>query len=265
MRRRTRRAEIVLQAVRDYVVDPKPLHLDNLSRQEAIDAALHGARLPPAMERLVHTLLGEAGEALVANAEAFAALCAHPPAREELEQLLALLRSRLHTLNDALPDTILRVHATYTRAEVLAALRVTVGEGVSERLRESREGVLWVEHAGVDVLFVTLDKSASSFTETTRYADDPLCADRFHRQSQSRTRPTDPTGRRYQQHLTRGTQVWLLVRERPKDDRGVALPYTFLGPSRYVAHAGERPMSITWQLEVPMPAAMYTRAKVAAG
>lgn len=36
-------------------------------------------------------------------------------------------------------------------------------------------------------------------------------------------------------------------------------------PARYVYHTGERPMSITWALEFPMPAAMYARAKVAAG
>ena len=179
--------------------------------------------------------------------------------------MLALLRSRIHTLTDTLPDTLLRVHATYTRAEVLAAMGVTSGEGASERVRESREGVLWVAHARVDVLFVTLDKSASTFSETTRYEDYPLSPELFHWQSQSRTRPSDPTGRRYQEHLAMGSQVWLFVRERPKDERGVAPAYRFLGPARYVSHTGERPMSITWALEFPMPAAMYARAKVAAG
>jgi HKD family nuclease len=60
-------------------------------------------------------------------------------------------------------------------------------------------------------------------------------------------------------------RAWLFVRERPKDERNVAPPYLFLGPVRYVSHTGERPMSITWALEFPMPAAMYARAKVAAG
>jgi hypothetical protein len=243
----------------------KLLHLDDLPRLDAIEAALRGEPLPLAMTRLVHTLLGEASETLQRNASAFEALRDHAPAREELTELLALLRSRIHTLTDALPDTLLRVHATYTRAEVLAAMGVTSGEGASERIRESREGVLWVAHARVDVLFVTLDKSASTFSETTRYEDYPLSPELFHWQSQSRTRPSDPTGRRYREHLTMGSQVWLFVRERPKDERGVAPAYRFLGPARYVSHTGERPMSITWALEFPMPAAMYARAKVAAG
>ena len=53
----------------------------------------------------MHTLLGEASEALVVNAETFAALCAHPPAREELE---------LGQLEVPMPA------AMYTRAKVAA-------------------------------------------------------------------------------------------------------------------------------------------------
>ena len=243
----------------------KLLHLDDLDRIDAIDAALRGAPARGAMAHVVHTLLGEADAPLVANAHNLRELAAHAPANEELVALLDLLRSRLHTLNDPLPDSVLRVHATYTRAEVLAALAVTAGEGDAARIRESREGVLWVAPARVDVLFVTLDKSASTFTETTRYEDYPLSPTLFHWQSQSRTRPSDPTGRRYQEHLAQGTQVWMFVRERPKDDRGVAVPYTFLGPVRYLSHLGERPMSITWELEYPMPPALFARVKVAAG
>ena len=243
----------------------KVLHIDDTVRLDAIEAAMRGQALPPAMTRVVHTLLGEATATLHTNAAAFEALREHLPAREELQALLSLLRTRLHTLNDGLPDTLLRAHATYTRAEVLAALGVTVGSGPDERLRESREGVLWVERARVDVLFVTLDKSASTFTETTRYHDYPLSPKLFHWQSQSGTRPTDKTGLRYQQHTARGSQIWLFVRDRPKDERGVAPAYTFLGPANYVSHVGERPMSITWSLEFAMPPAMFARAKVAAG
>lgn len=243
----------------------KVLHVDDAPRIDAIEAALSGTSLPADMERLVHTLLGEASAPLSTNAAWFGALRDHAPAREELTALLELLRARLHTLSDPLADTLLRVHATYTRAEVLAALGVTTGEGEARRIRESREGVLWVASSRVDVLFVTLDKSGSTFTETTRYEDYPLSPDEFHWQSQSRTRATDETGRRYQNHAASGSRVWLFVRERPKDDRGVAPAYTFLGPARYVSHAGERPMSITWHLAWPMPPAMYARAKVAAG
>jgi hypothetical protein len=32
-----------------------------------------------------------------------------------------------------------------------------------------------------------------------------------------------------------------------------------LGPVRYVRHTGERPMGITWLLDVPMPAALFDK------
>lgn len=34
-------------------------------------------------------------------------------------------------------------------------------------------------------------------------------------------------------------------------------PYAFLGPARYLAHEGNRPIGITWELEHPMPAALF--------
>lgn len=241
------------------------LHIDDSQRLDALATALQTKPAPGPMARLVHTLLGERTQPLAENARNLAELVAHPPARDELAALVDVLRDRLHSLSDALPDSPLRVHATYTRSEVLAAMGVLSGEGEAARLREFREGVLWVAAARVDLLFVTLDKSASSFTETTRYEDYPLTPRLFHWQSQSETRADDPTGRRYQEHVARGSRVWLFVRERPKDERGLGTPYQFLGPARYVSHVGERPMSITWELEVPMPAATFARAKVAAG
>jgi hypothetical protein len=65
------------------------------------------------MERLVHSLFGEASEALVANAEAFAALCVHPPPREELE-LGERPMSITWQLEVSMPA------AMYTRAKVAA-------------------------------------------------------------------------------------------------------------------------------------------------
>jgi len=52
----------------------------------------------------------------------------------------------------------------------------------------------------------------------------------------------------------------LFVRERKYQAGGLAAPYAFLGPARYVSHEGSRPMSILWRLETPMPARLLTRA-----
>lgn len=57
----------------------------------------------------------------------------------------------------------------------------------------------------------------------------------------------------------------LFVRETRKDDRGVGNPYLCLGWVRHVSHKSERPMQIVWELERPMPAFLYDRAKLAAG
>jgi hypothetical protein len=34
--------------------------------------------------------------------------------------------------------------------------------------------------------------------------------------------------------------------------------YHFLGPASYVKHHGERPMAITWRLQQPLPADLFT-------
>jgi len=44
-----------------------------------------------------------------------------------------------------------------------------------------------------------------------------------------------------------------------QDDRS----FWCLGPASYVAHQGERPMAITWRLQVPLPADLYTQFAVA--
>jgi len=43
-------------------------------------------------------------------------------------------------------------------------------------------------------------------------------------------------------------------------------PYAFVGPVRYVDHAGDRPIAITWRLECPLPAGLFERfATLASG
>ena len=72
-------------------------------------------------------------------------------------------------------------------------------------------------------------------------------------ESQSTIREDIPTGRRYTQQHENGWRFLLFVRE-TRDGALVAL-----GPVRYVSHTGERPMGITWRLDVPLPAALFER------
>lgn len=75
----------------------------------------------------------------------------------------------------------------------------------------------------------------------------------FHWQSQSNTSETSQTGQRYIHHREQGSKVLLFVREYKKQN-SVTMPYTFLGMVNYVSHIGSKPMSITWQLDTPIPA-----------
>lgn len=96
----------------------------------------------------------------------------HPQVRSELLELLALLPERV----DHLHAGLLAVHARYTRTEILAAF--DVGSGVKPSTWQS--GVWWDEKNQSDLLAFTLDKSAGSFSPTTRYRDYAISPELIH-------------------------------------------------------------------------------------
>ena len=125
----------------------------------------------------------------------------------------------------------LTLHAPYTRDEVLAAL----GTGLASEQPEMREGVLHLPDLQADVFFVTLHKTEKDYSPTTMYQDYAINERLFHWQSQSTTSADSPTGRRYVEHAERGYTVLLFGREH-KSRNGLAQPFSFLGPARYVGH-----------------------------
>lgn len=145
-------------------------------------------------------------------------------------------------------DCPLDLHCTYTRDQLLVALDFMKPSTV-------REGVKWLPEKGIDVFFVTLNKSDKDYSPTTMYNDYSINDVLFHWQSQSTTAANSSTGQRYIHHKEKGTRVLLFVREF-KSDRisGGAAAYTYLGTANYVKHEGERPMNITWKLDHPIPA-----------
>jgi hypothetical protein len=190
------------------------------------------------------------------RAEALALLAQHPQVIDEVLQLLAVLKTRIshlgHTLGP-LPQVPLRVHARYTRAEILAAT------GVSDRAVPSawQTGVLWAEAIRSDLLAFTLDKTDGRFSPTTRYRDYAISRELIHWDSQSVTRADSDTGLRYQRHAQpeadgQPSQVLLFARMKASDRA-----FLFLGPARYVSHSGERPMAITWRLDHALPGDVY--------
>lgn len=188
--------------------------------------------------------------------DSLARLAANPDIRRELGELAAVLRHRIDHVaprRAASADSIpLELHAAYTREEILIAFGLTT----FERSRLHFEGVLYLPDQKIDLLLVTLAKTADRFSPTTMYDDYAISRDLFHWQSQSTTSADSTTGRRYRDHERLGSRVLLFVREEAKRD-GLSMPFTYLGPVRYVSHEGSRPMSITWRLDTPMPTALW--------
>jgi len=189
------------------------------------------------------------------------ALASEPALQAELLELAEVLEQRADVVTRPCApwsDVPLHLHATYTRGEVLVALGARALGGKLA----AREGVKFVKERNADVLFVTLDKTGDSYSPTTRYRDFAISRDRFHWESQSGTTRKSPTGRRY---LDGSSHVLLFVRNRPKDERGRAEGFVYLGPVRRIADRGERPIQIDWQLENAMPEAVLRLARAAAG
>ena len=112
-------------------------------------------------------------------------------------------------------------------------------------------GILKLEEQKREILLVTLDKSGATFSPTTSYRDYAISPTLFHWETQSIASVSRPSGRRYLDSAKTGWTFHLFVRS----NRDSA--YAFLGPARYVSHTGDRPIAITWELEHPMPAALF--------
>ena len=178
-------------------------------------------------------------------------LWSHAQVRAELLDLLEVLDARIDHVHHGLKehaDVPLQVHARYSRVEILAGF----GVGDGARVAPWQMGVYWVDEARADLFAFTLDKTSGDFSPTTRYRDYAISRELIHWESQSATREDRETGRRYREHVARGSSVMLFARLRT-DDRA----FWFLGPATYVSHEGELPMAITWRLAYPLPGDLF--------
>jgi hypothetical protein len=249
------------------------LHVDDEERYERWRGWL-AADTPPSasdagsreerLQWMLFAALGQRKRSLGELGSVFGELWACNELRYELIDLLDLVRERSRRETRPVEQggsNPLQTHATYGLYEILAAYGV-VNNGT---LRENREGVLWVDSAKADIFFVTINKQEGDYSPTTRYQDYPISQSLFHWESQSRTASASPTGQRYIHHVRRGSNVVLFVREDRRDERDESNPYLCLGPAHYVSHKADRPMQVIWELERPMPAELFSEAKVAAG
>jgi hypothetical protein len=178
-------------------------------------------------------------------------LWSHPQIRAELRALLPLLAQRVDHVPRPLSthaNVPLRVHARYSRIEILAAF----GVGQAAKVAPWQSGVFWHEPSPADLLAFTLDKTSGQFSPTTRYRDYAISRELIHWESQSTTRADSDTGQRYQNHVRLRTSVLLFARLRTSDRA-----FWFLGPATYVGHESELPMAVTWRLHHPLPADLF--------
>ncbi len=240
------------------------LHVDDPLRQGVMAAV--GARkghpsTPHAKDALGVQMLAyqiDGRHEQAAGPDAFIArIEGHPAIAAELVELSSLLQARSTLSAKAVPgleDTPLCLHAAYGAREVLTA----VGWLTAARRAPFQAGVLPLTSRKTELLFVTLDKS-EGYHDRIAYHDYAISAGRFHWQTQNSAGPDTPGGRRYLESSINGWQFQLFVRPRKSD------AYRACGRVTLDSAEGDRPMSIVWKLQTPLPARLFREFSVLRG
>jgi Domain of unknown function (DUF3427) len=201
---------------------------------------------------LVASLSDQALTKDMALQEAVDVVWSHPQVIAELAELFGVLDDRIDHVHQRLathPDAPLQIHGRYSRIEILAAMGLG---GNPAKIAAWQSGVYEAKSADAELLAFTLDKSSGGFSPTTRYRDYAISRTLIHWESQSGTREDSGAGPRYRFHERDGRTILLFARLRA-DDRA----FWFLGPATYRGHVGEKPMAVTWELDVPLPGDLY--------
>ena len=181
----------------------------------------------------------------------------NPTMCNELIELLEYQYNKIDFVDERINvgfDCPLDLHCTYSRDQILVAMDFMKPGSV-------REGSKYLQDKGIDILFVTLNKSEKDYSPTTMYNDYSINEELFHWQSQSTISVTSPTGLRYINQRKVGNKILLFVRDSKKDAiLGTTDSYTYLGPVEYVNHNSSCPINITWKLCKAIPAKFYKKS-----
>ena len=209
------------------------------------------------MRMLFVVLYGKA-----AAADAWPLWARHDVLRDELAQLLPVLRSRNAFLSEPHvlePNVPLVLHGRYLGVELSAAFDQRTKDG------EFRDYYTGVEATGAnryDMLLVTLQKLAS-VKEHLRYRDFPLSELSFQWQSKATTTQESDQGRRHLDPAGQRCAQLLFVRERNDARPGVTMSFKYLGPVEPSNPIGQRPITIAWRLRHPMPPELLRDGRIA--
>ena len=187
-------------------------------------------------------------------------ISASPVCADELGELADVLAARSRIERRPIPglsDAPLQLHGAYRSREILTA----VGHQTAIVRPFFGEGVLTLKGREIQLLFVTLDKS-QGFHSTISYHDYAVSPSRFHWQTQNAAGHDTMGGRRYLESPGNGWAFQLFVRVSVDD------PYRACGPVHLASEddvTGDRPMSITWTMEVPLPPKLFSDFSVLRG
>ncbi|MEU8691823.1 DUF3427 domain-containing protein [Streptomyces sp. NPDC048665] len=244
------------------------LHVDDPNRAQAYlrllaDDAPDYDSLSPAEQaygRMLFFNLWDKAGGFSSYREGLESLRVQERVRDELRQVLTYVLDRTDhfpiPLSAPLSRLPLKIHSSYNRSEILAALGVARLGGQMPGV--FAQGVSWVEDIKTDVLFITSEKNEKDFSPNVRYKDYAISPTRYHWESQNGTSESSRTGLRYQRHVTQGSNVLLFLRRYKENSIGKSEPWMLLGPATYVTHSGSKPMAITWDLEHELPADVWS-------
>lgn len=171
---------------------------------------------------------------------------------KEIIEVLEILLDRVDfkEIKIELPfDQPLKVHARYTRDQILAAFRLSTFDNKSS----NREGVAENKDLNIELLFIDLIKSEEDYSPTTLYNDFAISETLFHWQSQNQTRGDKGKGLTYINHHRLGKRILLFIREKAKNEFGNTMGYVFIGEGSFKEYEGNKPMNIKWELNEPIP------------
>ena len=156
----------------------------------------------------------------------------------------------------------LKLHARYTRDQILAAFRLSTFNKKSS----NREGAAENKLINTEILFINLIKSEEDFSPTTMYDDYAISEILFHWQSHNSYGPETTKGKSYINHVELNKKILLFVREKSSDKNGNTLGYVFIGEGIFIDTEGSKPMSIKWELKEPIPEYLWKEsAKMSIG
>ncbi len=107
----------------------------------------------------------------------------------------------------------------------------------------------FVVQPGHTFLFVTLEKS--DLEDQHQYKDGFVSLERFHWQSQNRTKQDSKHGRLIRNHESMGESIHLFARPARKV-KNKTCPFTYCGKLNFVEWHGEQPINVVWDLQTPI-------------